>query len=138
MNNNRSYQWAWLILGYKASSSQRYRIIASLFVWVPFPDLILYVNGLLLDSDNLRSHLKRLEYVLQVLMENLRLCPEIMFLLHKETKFVGYILSHEGISAEKLYFLERNLCRHWHCCLIYLRITKLLSKQKSVKIFWRF
>ena len=96
------YMWKRMIMGHVNSSSQFSRMMAQLFSKIPFPNLICYVDDLLVASpDDPIEHLKRLEFVFKRLSwSGLKLNPRKTSICAKSVSFVGHKLSGDGVSID--------------------------------------
>ena len=99
-NGNR-YQWNRLVMGQTSSSSQFSRCMAHLFSRVPFKSLLCYIDDILMGSKTVAEHLKRLRFIFDRLSwGNLKLSPKKTFLMRREIKFLGHILSRDGLKID--------------------------------------
>ena len=96
------YQWKRLVMGTKSASAEWSRALQMLFTKVPFESLVLYVDDMLLWSEDEETHLKKLRFVLERLeWGNLKLNPEKTKLFQKECAFLGRKISQSGIRLDE-------------------------------------
>ena len=99
--NNRRYRFNRLIQGQTNSSAEFSRMMTQLFAKVPFNCLLIYIDDILLASNTIPEHLRRLKFILQRLeWGNLKLSPKKTHLFQKEVSFLGHRLSSKGISID--------------------------------------
>ena len=90
-----------LQMGQTSSSAQFSRALSHLFSRVPFESLVLYIDDILLWSDTLESHLKKLRFIFERLTwGNLKLNGAKSRLLRKECTFLGRKISKNGIKLD--------------------------------------
>ena len=95
------YQWARLVMGQTSSSSQFARCMAQLFEKVPFQALICFLDDVLIGSMTPEEHLRRLRFVLARLSwGNLKISPSKTQLLRREVRFLGHLISAEGLRID--------------------------------------
>ena len=91
-----------LIMGHKTSGAQFSRCMAKILSNLPFEQLVYFLDDLLLSSDTVEEHLKRLRLVFSRLSQvNMKLSPSKCNFLKKEVKFVGVVINEEGLSIDK-------------------------------------
>ena len=62
---------------------------------------VIYLDDLIIFSDSFEQHLERLDIVLTRLREcNLKLSPDKCFFLQERVKFLGHVVSSEGIETD--------------------------------------
>ena len=94
--------WTRLPQGQTSSSAQFSRCMAQLFSKVPFSSLLVYIDDILLGSNTIDEHLKRLRFIFDRLTwGNLKLSPKKTKLFQKEVTFLGHNLSKNGIRIKK-------------------------------------
>ena len=95
------YQWATLPMGQTSSSSIFARAMSQLFSKLPFQALICFLDDLLIGSETPEEHIKRLRFVLSRLSwGNLKISPTKAQLMRKSVKFLGQIISEEGLRVD--------------------------------------
>lgn len=99
--NDKRYVWNRMIQGQSNSSAEFSRALSLLFNKIPFNCLLIYIDDILLSSNTIESHLKRLRIVFQRLeWGNLKLSPMKTNLLQKEVSFLGFKLTSEGLQID--------------------------------------
>ena len=100
--NGSRYQFKRLVQGHKTSSSQFSRMMQKLLGKVHISNLIWFIDDLLLSSNTVADHLKRLEQLFQRLsLANLKLSPDKSEIFQSSVKFVGMTVSSKGIAIDK-------------------------------------
>ena len=100
--NGSRYQFKRLVQGHKTSSSQFSRMMQRLLGKANISNLLWFVDDLVLGSNTVLDHIKRLELLLQRLkFANLKLSPEKSEIFQSSIKFVGMTVSNEGIAIDK-------------------------------------
>ena len=101
------YMWKRLVMGQISSSAQFSRCVNLLFSGIDTPlQLALYVDDMMLWSQDIESHLKRLRFILERLTWGcLKLNPRKTRFLQKEAKWLGHVVCKEGIK------LDQNRCQ---------------------------
>jgi len=62
---------------------------------------LIYLDDLIIFSDTFEQHLERLDIILKTLQQaNLKLAPEKCFFFKSEVKFLGHVVSEEGIQTD--------------------------------------
>ena len=62
---------------------------------------VIYLDDLIIFSDTFEQHLERLDIVLTRLQQcNLKLSPDKCYFLQERVKFLGHVVSHEGIETD--------------------------------------
>ena len=98
---NKQYQFRRLVQGQKSSPAKFTRMISKLFSKIPFKHLIVFIDDFLIPTENVTEHLEHLDYVLGKLKEaGLKINPEKSKFLRSEVKFVGHIISGEGMRMD--------------------------------------
>ena len=93
------YWFKRLIMGHKASGAQFSRCVTKIMANLPFEELIFFLDDLLLGSDNIQSHLQRLEHVFERLhAANMKLSPQKCHFLQKKVDFVGITIDQGGLK----------------------------------------
>ena len=96
--NDKRYWYKKMVMGHCNSAQQFSRCMAMLLADVPFDQLVAFLDDLLLASDDVESHLFRLEYVLQRFKDaNMKLTPNKCHFLKAEVKYVGLTISEAGL-----------------------------------------
>ena len=97
-SNGSRYWFRRLIMGHKTSGAQFSRCMTKILENLSFDELIFFLDDLLLASNDIASHLSRLEIVLQRLAAaNMKLSPSKSHFLQKEVQFVGITINSEGL-----------------------------------------
>ena len=100
--NGSRYQFKRLVQGHKTSSSQFSRMMQRLLGKANISNLLWFVDDLVLGSNTVLDHIKRLELLLQRLkFANLKLSPEKSEIFQSSIKFVGMTVSSKGIAIDK-------------------------------------
>ena len=101
------FMWKRLVMGQISSSAQFSRCVNLLFSGIDRPfNLALYVDDMLLWSNDIESHLQRLRFILERLTWGcLKLNPRKTRFLQKEAKWLGHVVCKEGIK------LDQNRCQ---------------------------
>ena len=95
--------WSYEVLpmGLANSVATFCRLIAEVFRGILFKDVIAYLDDILVPSVSFQQGIERLDVVFRRLKAaNLKLKPEKCKLLQREAKFLGFILSEEGIKTD--------------------------------------
>ena len=103
--NNKRYMFNRLIQGAINSSAEFSRCMSQLFSNTPFSSLCFFIDDLLMSSNTVEEHLRRLRFIFQRLeWGNLKCSPEKTKLMAREVTFVGHTLSEKGlqISDDKI------------------------------------
>lgn len=96
------YWFKRLIMGHRSSGAQFSRCITQLMSNLDFQELIFFLDDLLLGSNDVESHLSRLERVLiRFSQANMKLSPTKCSLLKKQINFVGVTINQDGIKIDK-------------------------------------
>ena len=99
--DGQRYTWKRLVMGNKCSSSQFARAMNLLLSKVPFQGLICFLDDLLIGSNSVDEHLKRLKFVLSRLSwGNLKISPKKTKLFQQEVKFLGYMINSDGLRID--------------------------------------
>ena len=100
-SNGRRLMWNRLIQGQTNSSAEFSRCMTQLFSRVPFNCLLIYIDDLLLSSNSVHEHLRRLKFILQRLEWGfLKLSTSKTRFLQKSCKFLGNTLSEKGLQID--------------------------------------
>ena len=100
-NSNR-YQFKRLVQGHKTSSSQFSRMMQRLLGKANISNLLWFIDDLLLGSNTVLDHIKRMELLFKKLQfANLKLSPEKSKIFQNSVKFVGMTVSKEGIAIDR-------------------------------------
>ena len=87
-----------LIMGHKTSGAQFSRCMAKILSNLPFEQLVYFLDDVLLSSDTVEEHLKRLRLVFSRLSQaKMKLSPSKCNFLKKDVKFVGVVINEEGL-----------------------------------------
>ena len=98
--NNKRYMFNRLIQGAINSSSDFSRAMSQLFSNTPFSSLCHFIDDLLMSSNTVEEHLKRLRFIFERLeWGNLKCSPDKTKLLAREVTFVGHTLSEKGLQV---------------------------------------
>ncbi len=88
-------------MGHKTSGAQFSRCMSKMMANLPFEELIFFLDDLLLGSDDVDSHLKRLEHVFSRLKAaNMKLSPSKCHFLRKKVNFVGVTIDRTGLRID--------------------------------------
>ena len=97
--NDKRYWFKKMVMGHMTSSNQFSRMMAKLLDNIPLDQLCYFLDDLLLASDDVTSHLDRLETVLKKFAaSNLKLTPSKCEFMKKQIDFVGLTISKEGLK----------------------------------------
>ena len=100
--NNKRYIFNRMVMGHLTSSSQFARMMDRLLANIPLDQLCYFLDDLCLASNSIKSHLDRLELILdKLLASNMRLLPKKCDLLKQEVQFVGLTISQNGIRMNE-------------------------------------
>ena len=100
--NGSRYQFRRLVQGHKTSSSQFSRMMQKLLGKAHISNLVWFIDDLLLGSNTVIDHLKRMEHLFQRLsLANLKLSPDKSEIFQSSVKFVGMCVSSKGIAIDK-------------------------------------
>ena len=98
--NNKRYMFNRLIQGAINSSSDFSRAMSQLFSNTPFSSLCHFIDDLLMSSNTVEEHLKRLRFIFERLeWGNLKCSPDKTKLLARVVTFVGHTLSEKGLQV---------------------------------------
>jgi hypothetical protein len=98
-SNGSRYWFKRLIMGHKTSGAQFSRCMTKILKNLSFEQLIFFLDDLLLASDDVETHLSRLEIVLNRLAtSNMKLSPSKSHFLQREVNFVGITINSEGLK----------------------------------------
>ena len=100
--NNKRYIFNRMVMGHLTSSSQFARMMDRLLNNIPLDQLCYFLDDLCLASNSIKSHLDRLELILnKLLASNMRLLPKKCNLLKRQVQFIGLTISQEGIRMNE-------------------------------------
>ena len=99
---NQQYMYKRLVQGQKSSPAKFCRMTARLFAKLPFRNFIHFVDDLMIPTHDVSSHLQYLDHILERI-ENagLKINPQKSKLLRSEVKFVGHMISKDGVTMDK-------------------------------------
>ena len=103
------YQWTRMPFGLCNAPATFQRLMGAVLGDLAFEVLLVYLDDVLVFSRDFESHLEKLDLVLGRLREHgLKLKPQKCFLLRSEVKFLGHVVSAEGVRVdmEKVRALE--------------------------------
>lgn len=103
------FQWTRMPFGLCNAPATFQRLMEAILGDLAFDVLLVYLDDILLFSEDFDSHLKKLDLVLQRLREHgLKLKPRKCFLFKEEVKFLGHIVSAKGVhvDGDKIKVLE--------------------------------
>lgn len=100
--NGKRYIFNKMVMGHLTSSSQFARMMDRLLANIPLDQLCYFLDDLCLASNCIRTHLDRLELILDKLMSsNMKLMPKKCEFLKREVKFIGLTISQDGIRINE-------------------------------------
>ena len=100
--NGKRYIFNKMVMGHLTSSSQFARMMDRLLANIPLDQLCYFLDDLCLASNCVKSHLDRLELILDKLMSsNMKLMPKKCEFLKSEVKFIGLTISQDGIRINE-------------------------------------
>ena len=100
--NGKRFNFARMIMGHATSSSKFTRMLTKLLANIPIEQLVFFIDDLMISSQDVKSHLYRLEILLErIASANLKLTPKKSELLKTEVRFVGVTVSSEGIRINE-------------------------------------
>lgn len=68
---------------------------------LPWKTLLLYLDDIVVIGPDLRTHMRRLEEILQSLQRaGLKLKPSKCMLLRREVKFLGHVVSSDRVATD--------------------------------------
>ena len=101
-NRGMRYWYKRMVMGQCSSSSQFARMMNKLLTNIPIRNLIYFLDDLLIASNDVNTHLDRIEAVLKRFKDaNLKLKPKKCSFLQKQVKFVGLTISEEGMQVNE-------------------------------------
>lgn len=103
------YEWTRMPFGLCNAPATFQRLMEVVLGDMAFEMLLIYLDDVLVFSKDFESHLQRLDLVLGRLQEHgLKLKPKKCFLFRKEVRFLGHVVSAEGVQVdmEKVKVLE--------------------------------
>src|SRR3569832_2170690 len=87
--------------GLKNAPADFQRLMELVLRGLQWESCLVYLDDIIIFSDTFEEHLGRLDSVLKALEKaNLRLKPKKCCFLQKEVKFLGYIISSNGIQPD--------------------------------------
>jgi transposase InsO family protein len=96
------YQWKRLPMGLSNSASTFQRVMETVMGSANLQSCLLYLDDIIVFAKDFEQHLQRLDNVLTKLEEaGLKLKPSKCCLFQKEIKYLGHILSQEGIKTDQ-------------------------------------
>jgi transposase InsO family protein len=100
--NGQRKMWTRMVQGQTSSSAEFSRAMTHLFSKVPFSSLILYIDDLLVGSNDIDEHMRRIRFILDRLtFGNLKLSPRKTHLFQREVLFLGHKLSRKGLRIDE-------------------------------------
>ena len=100
--NHKRYIFNKMVMGHLTSSSQFANMMDRLLANIPLDQLCYFLDDLCLASNCVKTHLDRLELVLdKLLSSNMKLMPKKCEFLKQEVKFVGLTISQKGIRIHE-------------------------------------
>ena len=101
-NSGMRYWFKRMVMGQCSSSSQFARMMNKLLTNIPIRNLIYFLDDLLIASNDIDTHLDRLETVLKRFKDaDLKLKPNKCLFLKKQVKFVGLTISEQGMQVNE-------------------------------------
>ena len=95
------YQWRRLAMGLSNSAATFQRVMELVMGSLNLQACLLYLDDIIVFSDSWESHLARLELVLSKLEDaGLKLKPSKCCLFQKQIKYLGHIISEEGLATD--------------------------------------
>jgi len=96
-----SFQFKVLPFGLCGSPASFSRLMGLVMAGLNFAICLIYLDDIIVFSNDLDTHLQRLKQVLERLAAvNLKLKPSKCHLLQRQVLFLGHIVSHEGIGTD--------------------------------------
>ena len=96
--NGRRLMYAKMLMGHCNSAQQFSRCMRKLLETIPIDELIAFLDDILLASNTVKEHIERLDCLLTRFAEaEMKLTPSKCYFLKKEVKYVGLIVSEQGI-----------------------------------------
>ena len=96
--NNRKYQFRSMLFGARSAPFYFAYLMEKVLGTMNFLKLLVYLDDILIFSKSFETHLHRIEETLQRLKSaNLKLKPSKCSLAHSQTRFLGFIVSRNGI-----------------------------------------
>src|SRR6266536_1123451 len=78
------------------------RLMSLILAGLNYDVCLVYIDDVIVYSTNLEEHLKRLEVILSRLRDaGLKLRPDKCRLLQKQVKFLGHVISEEGVATDE-------------------------------------
>ena len=100
--DGKRYMYNRMVMGQTSSSAEFSRCMSLLLNKTPFSQWILYVDDLLVCSNNYSDHIKRLRFIFDRLtFGNLKLSTRKTKLMQQEVKFLGCKLNRHGLSVDQ-------------------------------------
>ena len=95
------YEYCKMPMGLVNSTATFQRLMESVMGSLNLQICLLYLDDIIVFSNSFQSHLDRLDIVLSKLREaGLKLKPSKCHLFHRQIKYLGHILSEEGIETD--------------------------------------
>ena len=95
------FEWNRLPFGLSNAPATYQRLMENCLGDLNMKICIIYLDDLIIFSNTFEEHLERLEIVFNRLKEcNLKLASKKCYLLQREVKYVGFIVSEDGISTD--------------------------------------
>jgi transposase InsO family protein len=95
------YEWIRLPMGLKNSGSSFQRMIEAVMGSLNLKICLLYLDDVILFSEDEKTHLQRLDLVLTKIEEaGLKLKPSKCCLFQNQVKYLGHMVSEDGIQAD--------------------------------------
>ena len=108
---DKQYHFVRMPFGLMSASNTWARLVTDVLSHIPKNELVVFFDDLLVHSSDLNKHLEILEKVMRCLSEaGLRINLDKSNWLRNETKFLGHIISAEGISVPKEF---TNILQNW-------------------------
>ncbi|XP_062384564.1 uncharacterized protein LOC134071743 [Sardina pilchardus] len=93
------YEWDRMPFGLCNGPATFQRLMEACLGDLNFQSLLIYLDDIIIFSPDFSSHLQRLELVFQRLADQgLKLKPSKCFLFQKEVKYLGHVVSEQGIA----------------------------------------
>lgn len=99
----RSGLWKWKVMAFGLCSAPATfeRLMETVLRGLQWKSLLLYLDDVIVFSSDVQSHIDRLEQVfLRLRAANLKLKPSKCELFKRRVKYLGHIVSHEGVSTD--------------------------------------
>jgi len=99
----RSGLWNWKVLPFGLTNAPACfeRLMEKVLRGLHWKSLLIYLDDVIIFSDTFSNHMSRLEEVFQRFREaNLKLKPSKCVLLSDSVKYLGHIVSKDGVSTD--------------------------------------